>query len=177
MRCQIPTVQTCRKLFKVLMVLLMLTLLTNLYPTTIEPPLISNRKLAYLLTTMPGSANSACHNTTVTPTASSRNVFTHHLLTMKAVLHFQWANYNLPSKGWKVREQLALTTFHLRFSNHLVLWPSRNYYPYLTHHFHLLIVHGSGGLPLSFHYSKLENLLVKSHLSVPSALRRVFSNF
>ena len=74
-RCQIPTVQTCGKLFKVLTVLLMLTLLTKLCPTTVEPSLISNRKLTYSLTTMPGSANSTCHNPTMTSTASSRNVF------------------------------------------------------------------------------------------------------
>ena len=45
----------------------------------------------------------------------------------------------------------------------------QEYYPYSTHHFHLLIFHKSEGLPLSFHYSKLRNLLVKSHLSVSSA--------
>ena len=47
-----------------------------------------NRKLTYSLTTMPGSANSTCYNPTVTSTDSSRNVSTHHLLTMKAVFHF-----------------------------------------------------------------------------------------
>ena len=41
----------------------------------------------------------------------------------------------------------------------------------------LLTVHESGGLPLSFHYLKLGNLLVKSHLSVPSASHRVLPNF
>ena len=50
--------------------------------------LISNRKLTYSLTTMPGSANSTCHNPNVTSTDSSRNVFTHHVLTMRAVLYF-----------------------------------------------------------------------------------------
>ena len=87
-RWQISTVQTCGKLFKAFTVLLMLTLLTRLCPTTVKLSLISNRKLMYSLTTMLGSANSACHNPTVTSTDSSRNVFTHHLLTMKAVFHF-----------------------------------------------------------------------------------------
>ena len=41
------------------------------------------------------------------------------------------------------------------------LWLFKNYYPYSTHHSHLLTAHESGGLPLSFHYSKLANLLVK----------------
>ena len=57
-------------------------------PTTVELSLTSNQKLRYSLTTMPGSANSACHNPTVTSTDSSRNVFTHYLLTMRAILHF-----------------------------------------------------------------------------------------
>ena len=43
-------------------------------------------------------------------------------------------NY-LPSKRWKVKEKLTLTTSHHHFSIHLALWPSRNYYPYSTHHF------------------------------------------
>ena len=43
------------------------------------------------------------------------------------------------SKRWKVKEHLALTTFHLHFSSHLVLWPSRNYYPCSTYPFHLFI--------------------------------------
>ena len=51
-------------------------------------------------------------------------------LTTKAVLHSFSANCNLPSRWGKVKEQLTLTTFHLHFSSHLVLWPSRNYYPY-----------------------------------------------
>ena len=174
MRCQIPTVQTCGKLFKVLTLLLMQTLLTKTYPTMVEPSLISNRNPTYSSTTMPESANSTCHDPTVISTDSSKNVSMHHLLTMKAVLHSSWANYNLPLKGWKAREQL---TFQLRFSKHLVLWPYRNYYPYSTHHFHLLIVHKSGGLPLSSRYSKLGNLLVKSHLSIPSASPELLSNF
>ena len=71
-RCRIPAVQTYRKLFKVLTILLMLTLLTKLCPTTVELSLISNRKLTYLLTTMPGLANSTCHNPIVKSTNSSR---------------------------------------------------------------------------------------------------------
>ena len=85
---------------------------------------------------MPGSANSICHIPIVTST--------HHMLTMKAVLHFKWVNYYLPSKRWKVKEQLTLTTSHFHFSSHLVLWPSRNYYPYSVHLFHLLTTQISG---------------------------------
>ena len=50
--------------------------------------LILNPKLTSSLTTTPGSANSICHNPTVTPADSSRSVLTHHLLTMRVVLHF-----------------------------------------------------------------------------------------
>ena len=71
-RCQILTVPTCGKPC----------------PTTIALSLILNQKLMYSSTTMPGSANSPCHNPSLTSTDSSRNVSTHHLLTMKAVLHF-----------------------------------------------------------------------------------------
>ena len=59
------------------------------------------------------------------------------------------------------------------FSNHLFLWPSRNYYPYSTLPSYLLATHESGGWPLSFHHSKLENLLVglfpshQSHIVCP----------
>ena len=106
-----------------------------------------------------------------------KKISTQHLLTMKAVLHFKWVNYFLPSERWTVKEQLALTTSHLHFSSHLLLWPSRNYYPYSTHPFHLLSAHVSGGLPPSFHYSKPGNLLVKSHVSVPSVSCHVSSNF
>ena len=73
--------------------------LTKLCTTTVELSLILNQKLTYSLTTILGSANSTCHNPTVTSMDSSRNVSTHHLLTMKALLHFYWANCNLPSKG------------------------------------------------------------------------------
>ena len=37
-------------------------------------------------------------------TGNSGNVSKHHLLTMKDVLHFNWVNYYLPSKRWKVKE-------------------------------------------------------------------------
>ena len=87
-KCQILTIQTCGKLLKVLRVLQMLTLLTKLCPTTVELSLISNSNLTYSSTTMPGSANSICHHATMRLTDSSRNVSTHRLLTMKAVLYF-----------------------------------------------------------------------------------------
>ena len=51
----------------------------------------------------PGLANSICHNPIVTSIEKSRNVSAHHLLTMKAVLHFKWVNYYLPSKKMKVK--------------------------------------------------------------------------
>ena len=87
-RCPIPTVQTRAKLFKVLTVLLMLILLTKLCPTMVAPSLILNPKLTSSLTTTQGTANSICHNPTVTPTDSSRSVLMYHLLTTRAVLHF-----------------------------------------------------------------------------------------
>ena len=49
---------------------------------------VLNLKLTSSLTTTPGSANSVCHNPTVTPNDSSIKVSKHHLLTMRAVLHF-----------------------------------------------------------------------------------------
>ena len=51
-------------------------------------------------------------------------------------------------KRQKVKDQLTLTTFHLYFSSHSILWPSRSYYPYLTNHSHFLTAHESGGLLL-----------------------------
>ena len=72
-----------------------------------------------------------------------------------SMLHFKWVSYYLPSKRWKVKEQLTPTTFHLHFSSHSVLWPSRNYYPCSTHPFHLLIAHAAGGLPQSFRHCKV----------------------
>ena len=125
---------------------------------------------------MPGSVNLPWCMSIEILTNNSRNVKTHDLLTMKSVLHFKWVSYYLPSKRSSAKEQLALTTFYLHFSSHLVLWPSRTYYPYSTHSFHLLIVHISGGSRQSFHYWKLGNLPVKLHLSAPSAEIRS-SNF
>ena len=83
----IMTVQTSGQLFKISTVLLMLSLLM-LCPTTVELSLILNQKLTSSLTTMPGSANSICQNPIVASTDSSRIILTHHLLTMRAVLHF-----------------------------------------------------------------------------------------
>ena len=101
----------------------------------------------------------------------------HHLLTMKALLHFKRMSY-LPSKIWSAKEQLALTTiFYLHFSSHSVLWPSGNYYPYSTHPFLLLIVLVTGGLPSLFNYWKLRYLPLKLHLSAPSVLIMCWSEF
>ena len=61
----------------------------------------------------------------------------------------------------KMKGKGAAGPGNIPLSFHSVLWPSRNYYPYSTHHSHLLTAHKSGGLPLSLHYSKLESLLVK----------------
>ena len=47
---------------------------------------------------MPGSANSTCHKPTATSTYNSRSISTHHPFPMKAVLHFKWVSYYLPSK-------------------------------------------------------------------------------
>ena len=87
-RCPTETVLTCGKLSKVSTVLLMLTLQTKLCPTTVERSLILNPKLTFLLITTPGSANSICHNATVTSTNSLRKVSKHDLLTMRAVHQF-----------------------------------------------------------------------------------------
>ena len=128
---------------------------------------------------------------TITSIKSKVNVFIHHYARVvnlpclhvdwdlnrqfkkrqnaRSVLHFKWVSYYLPSKRSSAKEQLALTTFYLHFSSHLVLWPSRTYYPYSTHSFHLLIVQVSGGSRQSFHYWKLGNLPVKLHLSASSA--------
>ena len=81
---------------------------------------------------------------------------------MKAVLHFKWVNSYQPSKRWKVKEQLVLTTSHLHFTSHSSLSSSRNYNPYSTHHFCLLTAHEFGALPQSFQYWKLRNPPVKS---------------
>ena len=100
----------------------------------------------YKFINMPGSANSICNQPIKNSTNNLRNVLKRHLLTIKAVLHFKWVSYYLPSKKWNVQEQLALTTFHLHFLSHLVLWPTRNYYTCSTPPFHLLINHISRGL-------------------------------
>ena len=81
-RCQSQTVLTCRKLSKVSTVHLMLILLTKLCPTTVERSLILNPKLMSSLIITPGSANSKCHNPTVTSTDSLRKVLKYQLLTM-----------------------------------------------------------------------------------------------
>ena len=44
------------------------------------------------------SANSTSHKPTPTSTDISGSISTHHLLPMKAVLHFKWVSYYLPSK-------------------------------------------------------------------------------
>ena len=87
-RCQSQTVQTCGKLSKVSTVLLMLILLTKLCPTTVERSLILNPKLTSSLIITPGSANSKCHNPTVTSTDSLRKVLKYQLLTMTAAHQF-----------------------------------------------------------------------------------------
>ena len=65
-----------------------LTLLTKLCPTTVERSLILNPKLTSSLITTPASANSKCHNPTVTSTDSLRKVLKYHLLTMRAAHQF-----------------------------------------------------------------------------------------
>ena len=65
-RYPIQTILTCGKLFEVSAVLLMLTLLTKLCPTTVERSPILSLKLTLSLIITPGSANSICHNPTVT---------------------------------------------------------------------------------------------------------------
>ena len=51
------------------------------------------------------------------------------------------------------------------FLNHLVLWSSRNHYPYSTHLFLVLTVQEFGLLSSSFHYCKLGNPPVRLYLS------------
>ena len=84
-------------------------------------------------------------------TVNSKNYSTHHLLTMKAVLHFKWLSYYLPSKRWSRKEQLALATFQLQFSSHSAFWSSWSYYLHSTHLFLLLLVHASRGFSSLFH--------------------------
>ena len=65
-------------------------------------------------------------------------------------------NYGREIRNFTKRSRTILKLFMVtqvsHFSSHLVLWPSKNYYPSSTHHSHLLIPHESGRLPLSFHY-------------------------
>ena len=92
-----------------------------------------------------------------------------------APLHM--GHQNLPSKKWKVKEHLALTTFHLHFSNLLVHSFSRNYYLFSGHLFYLLIAHASQKLPQPFHYWMQRNLQMKHYFSAPSVSHHVSSNF
>ena len=97
-------------------------------------------------------------------------------VTLKAVPHFKWASYYLPSKR-SAKKQPALATFHHHFSSHSVLWHSRSHYPYSTHLVLMPIVEESGRLSSLFHCWKLGNLLVKLDLTIPSVLHHVLSNF
>ena len=137
--------------------------------TTVTLSTTSKPNLTFLWTNMPGSANALCQKLIMISIITSKNNSTLHLLTMRAVLHFKWVSFCLPLKGWRVKEQLALTTLFLHlFLNHSVLWPSRNYYPYSIHSSLLLTAQECRGLPSSFHYWKLGNHLVKLHISISS---------
>ena len=92
-----------------------------------------------------------------------------------APLHM--GHQNLPSKKRKVKEHLALTSFHLHFSSLLVHSFSRNCYLFSSHLFYLFIAHASQKLPQSFHYWKRRNLQMKHHLSAPSVSHHMSSNF
>ena len=151
MLCRIQLAQACGKSFKVWTVLLMPTLLLKQCPTAVKPSLISNPKLTSSWIIMPGSAN---------PTCQSDHDINQQFKKRLCTICWRWKPC-LTSNGWisichqkkrKVKEQLALTTFHLYFSNHSVLWPFKNDYPDSTHPCHLLTAHVSGGLPQSFHY-------------------------
>lgn len=109
---------------------------------------------------------------TITNVKSKANVFIHHYarvsklnmpradrdrhrqfkktVTLKAVPHFKWASYYLPSKR-SAKKQPALATFHHHFSSHSVLWHSRSHYPYSTHLVLMPIVEESGRLSSLFH--------------------------
>ena len=176
-QCPIQTTKICGKSSKVWMLLLMLTLQMKQYPTTVSLSLTSNPYHHYDIHTMPGVVNLPCYESIEISTNISRNVSKHHLLTMKAVLHFNWVNYYLPSRTWSTKGQLALTTFHLYFSSHLVVLPSRKYYRYSTHPFHLPTVHLYRGLPQSFQYWNLGNILVKLNPSAPLVSHLVMPNF
>ena len=151
MLCRIQLAQACGKSFKVWTVLLMPTLLLKQCPTAVKPSLISNPKFTSSWIIMPGSAN---------PTCQSDHDINQQFKKRLCTICWRWKPC-LTSNGWisichqkkrKVKEQLALTTFHLYFSNHSVLWPFKNDYPDSTHPCHLLTAHVSGGLPQSFHY-------------------------
>ena len=145
--CPIQTNKICGKSSKVWTVLLMPNHQTKQWPTTAVPSPTSNLKPAFSYTTMPELANLTCHESIKISTVNLRNISMHHLVTMKAVFHLKWVIYYLPSKRWNAKEQLALTTFHLHFSSHSVLLPSRKYCPYSTHSFPLHTAHVSEGLP------------------------------
>ena len=87
---------------------------------------------------------------------------------------FQMAELLSAIKKTKSKGTTSLDNILISFLNPLVLWPSRNCYRYWTHLFLLLTVHKSGGLPSSFHYWNLGNVLVKLYLFVPSVLHPVF---
>ena len=168
-QCWIQTIQICRKSSMVWTVLLMPTHQTMSHNS-------------YSITNIKSKANVFINYYTGVSKldmsiVNSKNDSTYHLLMMKPVLHFKWVRYYLPSKRWSAKKQLALTTLHLHFSSHSVLWNSRNYYPCSPYPFLLLIVHVSGGLPSLLNYWKLGNLPLKSHLSVPSLSHRVLSSF
>ena len=144
---------------------------------TVVPSPTSNPKLTFSWTTIPGPTELTCHELIKTSTVSLKNNSTHHLIMMKVVLHSKRVSYYLPLKRWSAKEQLALATLQHLFSSHSVYWPSRNYYPYWTHLFLLLIVQESGGLLPLLYYWKLGNLLLKVHFFTPSDLHHVLSNF
>ena len=86
--CTMEVVLTCRKLSKVSTILLMLTLVPKLCPTTVKLSLILNLKQTPSLTTTQGLAYVIYQNPTVIPTDSSGTVLKYHLLRMRAVLYF-----------------------------------------------------------------------------------------
>ena len=132
----------CRKSSKVWMLLLIPTHQMKQYPTTVVASPTWNPSPTFSYTFMPGSANLICHELINISTINSQNVSAHHLLTLN-----KWVSYYLLSKEWSAKEQWALTIFHFHFLSHLVLWFSRNYYPYSTHPFLMLILHVSRGFP------------------------------
>ena len=93
---------------------------------------------------------------TITDIKSKNNKFINKYVRVSSLSMSQ--DHQVLNRQFKKRinapyiERLVLATFCLHFSSHLVFWPSRNYYPYSTHPFHLPLAHASGGLPQSFHY-------------------------